>query len=151
MKNYQVQSEHKHTQNHFKHLRWSVFVQTVNILNSLPGYAKNSTLDVWRGSKYASAAKQVRFNVCRKNSRRRYLKYKSTWCVFWNISMTLAGVWLRNLRFENLWISSVQQNVRSTNSKVQVALSSWFFASRSSVTLIIFKTCFKNEASVTLP
>ena len=28
-------------------------------------------------------------------------------CLFWNISMILVSVWLRNVRFENLWISSV--------------------------------------------
>ena len=43
---------------------------------------KNSILDVWRGSEYASAAKQSRCKVFKKNSRRRYVKYKSTWSVF---------------------------------------------------------------------
>ena len=38
------------------------------------------------------------------NSRRRYVKYKSTWYMFWNISMILACVWLRNVGFENLLI-----------------------------------------------
>ena len=39
-KHYQVESEHRCTQNLFKHLRWGVFVQTVNTLNSLTRYAK---------------------------------------------------------------------------------------------------------------
>ena len=56
---------------------------------------KNSIVDVWRGSDCASAAKQGRYKVYEKNSRRRYVKYKSTWCVFWNISI-LASAWLRN-------------------------------------------------------
>ena len=37
-----------------------------------------------------------RCKVCRKISRRRYVKCKSTWYVSWNISMVLANVWLRN-------------------------------------------------------
>ena len=106
-KHYQVQSEHRCTQNPLKHLRWTIFAQTVNTLKPLFGYAKKSILGVWRGSEYASAAKQGRCKVCKKNPWRRYVKYKSTWCVFWNISMILASVWLRNVRFENLWISSV--------------------------------------------
>ena len=106
-KNDQVQSEHGCTQNPFKNLRWSVFAQTVHTLKSLTGYAKNSILDVWRDSEYASAAKQGSCMVCKKHSRRRYVKCKSTWFVFWNISMILASVWRHNVRFENLWISSV--------------------------------------------
>ena len=51
--------------------------------------------------------KQGRCKVCKKNSRRCYLKCKPTWYMFWNISMILANVWLRKVRFENLWISSV--------------------------------------------
>ena len=43
---YQVQSQHRRTQNTFKDLRWCVFVQIVNTLNSLTRYAKNSILDV---------------------------------------------------------------------------------------------------------
>ena len=39
-KHYQVQCEHRRTQNPFKHLRWSVFAQIVNILKSLTGYTK---------------------------------------------------------------------------------------------------------------
>ena len=39
-KHYQVQYEHSCTQNLFKHLRWSVFAQTINTLKSLAGYAK---------------------------------------------------------------------------------------------------------------
>ena len=106
-KHYQVQSEHKRTQNPLKHLRWSDFGQTGNTLKSLTGHSKNSILDVRRDYEYASAAKQGRCKVCEKNSWRRYVKYRSTWCEFWNISIILAGVWLRNVAFENLWISSV--------------------------------------------
>ena len=95
-KHYQVQSEHRCTQNPLKHLRWTIFAQTVNTLKPLFGYAKKSILGVWRGSEYASAAKQGRCKVCKKNSRRRYVKRKSMWYVFWNISMILANVWLRN-------------------------------------------------------
>ena len=80
-KHYQVQSEHRRTQNPFKHLRWTVFAKTVNTLKSLLDTQKSSVLDVWRGSEYASAAKLGRCKVCNKNSRRRYVKYKSTWCV----------------------------------------------------------------------
>ena len=48
-KHYQVQSEHKRTQNPFKHLRWSVFAQTVNTLKSLIGYAKKLHLRCLKG------------------------------------------------------------------------------------------------------
>ena len=48
-KQYQVQSEHRRTQNPFKHLKWSVFAQIVNILKSLTGYAKNVDLRCWKG------------------------------------------------------------------------------------------------------
>ena len=57
---------------------------------------KHFILDVWRGSEYASAEKQGRCKVRKKNSRRRYVKRKSTRYMFWNISMKLANVWLRN-------------------------------------------------------
>ena len=39
-KHYQVQSEHKRTQNSLKRLRWSVFAQTGNTLKSLTGNSK---------------------------------------------------------------------------------------------------------------
>ena len=68
---------------------------------------KYSILDVWRGSEYASADKQDRCKVCKKNSRCRYVKCKSTWYMFWNSSAILANVWLRNVTFENLLISSI--------------------------------------------
>ena len=48
-KHYQVQSEHRRTQNLFKHLKWSVFAQIVNILKSLTVYAKNVHLRCWKG------------------------------------------------------------------------------------------------------
>ena len=48
-KHYHVQSEHRHTQNLFKHLRWTVFAQTVNTLKSLTGYAKKLHLRCWKG------------------------------------------------------------------------------------------------------
>ena len=106
-KHYQVQSEQRRTQNPFKNLRWSVFAQTINTLKLLTEYVKKIHLRCLKGCEYGSAAKQGRCKVCKKNSRCRYLKYKSTWCVFWNISMILASIWLRNVRFQNLWISSV--------------------------------------------
>ena len=43
-KHYQVQSEHRRTQNPFKHLRWSVFVLAVGTLKSLTGCAKTPHL-----------------------------------------------------------------------------------------------------------
>ena len=46
---HQVQSEHRHTQNPFKHLRWSVFAQRVNTLKSLTGYAKKLYLRCLKG------------------------------------------------------------------------------------------------------
>ena len=48
-KHYQVQSEHRRTQNPRKHLRWSVFAQTVNTLKSLTGYAKKLHLRCLKG------------------------------------------------------------------------------------------------------
>ena len=48
-KHYQVQSEQRRTQNLFKHLKWSVFAQIVNILKSLTVYAKNVHLRCWKG------------------------------------------------------------------------------------------------------
>ena len=89
-KHYQVPAEYMRTQSLLKHLRWAFFAQTVNTLKSLTGDAKKSILDVWRGSEYASAAKQGKCKVFKKNSRRCYVKYKSTWCVFWNILMILT-------------------------------------------------------------
>ena len=68
-KHYQVQSEQRRTQSPFKHLRWSLFTQTVNTFKWLTGYAKKSILDVWRGFEYVSAAKQGRCKVCKKNFR----------------------------------------------------------------------------------
>ena len=56
---------------------------------------------MFEGLLNVSAPKQGRHKVCRKNSRHRYVKYKSMWCVFWNISMILASVWLRNVRFRS--------------------------------------------------
>ena len=49
---------------------------------------------------YASAEKQGGCKVCKKNSQRRYVKSNLKWYiyVFWNISMILANVWLRNVR-----------------------------------------------------
>ena len=110
-KHYQVQSEHRCTQNPLKHLRWTIFAQTVNTLKPLFGYAKKSILGVWRGSEYASAAKQGRCKVCKKNSRRCYVKCKSMWYVFWNISMIFANVWSRNVGFKNVLIRSVFNNI----------------------------------------
>ena len=104
-KHYQVQSEHRRLQKRFKHLKGSAFTLTVKSLKSLTGYAKTLHLRCLKGSKYASA--EGRCKVCKKNSRRRCVKFKSTWHVFWNSSKILANVWPRNVRFENLWISSV--------------------------------------------
>ena len=104
-KHYLVQSEHRRLQKPFKHLKGSAFTLTVNSLKSLTGYAKTLHLRCLKGSKYASA--EGRCKVCKKNSRRRCVKFKSTWHVFWNSSKILANVWPRNVRFENLWISSV--------------------------------------------
>ena len=42
---------------------------------------KRSILDLLKGSEYASAEKQGRCKVCKKNSQRRYVKCKSTWYV----------------------------------------------------------------------
>ena len=61
---------------------------------------KHSILYVWRGSEYAFP--EGRCKVYKKNSRHRYVKFKSTWYAFWNTSMILANVWPRNVRFENL-------------------------------------------------
>ena len=66
-----MKSERRRIQNLFKHLRWSVFAQTVNVLKLLTGHTKHSILDVWRGSEYASAEKQGRCKVSKNNSRRR--------------------------------------------------------------------------------
>ena len=66
---------------------------------------KHSILDVWVGSEYASP--EGRCKVYKKNSRRFYVKYKSIWYAFWNISMILANTWPRKVKFENLWISPV--------------------------------------------
>ena len=48
-KHYQVQSEHRRTQSPLKHLRWSVFAQTVNTLKSWTGYAKKLHLRCLKG------------------------------------------------------------------------------------------------------
>ena len=65
----------------------------------------------------------------------------------WNISwiLILANVWLLNVKFENVWISSVKQHFRSTILKFAL-LSFWFF--------LVEVTChlwhsywFKNETS----
>ena len=45
---------------------------------------KHFILDAWRGSEFASAEKQGTRKVCKKNSRRRYMKHKST-CMHFQI------------------------------------------------------------------
>ena len=53
-----MQSERRRIENIFKHLWWSLLVQTVNSLKSLTDTQKHSTLDVWSGfDEYASAEK----------------------------------------------------------------------------------------------
>ena len=47
----------------------------------LTPYAKNSILDVWKGSEYAFAAIQDRCKVRKKNSWRRFAKYIYVMCV----------------------------------------------------------------------
>ena len=83
-----MQSEPRHIQN----LLNGVFLCQLDT-------QKHSILDVWRGSdEYASAEKQGKFKVSKKNSQCRYVKCKWMWYTFRNISMILANV---------LWISSV--------------------------------------------
>ena len=48
-KHYQVQPEHRRTQNPFKHLRWSIFAQIVNTVKSLTGYAKKDRSWMFEG------------------------------------------------------------------------------------------------------
>ena len=90
-------------QNPFKHQRWSVFAQTVNTSKSLTGYRKKLHLTCLKGFWIFLCCKtrQVKGAQMYLCTRRRYVKYKSTGCVFWNIWMILASVWLRNVRFEN--------------------------------------------------
>ena len=104
IKHYQVQSERRRTQNPFNHLRWSVFAQIVTSLRLLTGYAKDSILDVSGDSEYASAAKQGRRKASKKNSRRRYVSYNLRDVCF---EIFQGSAWLRNVRFENLWVSFV--------------------------------------------
>ena len=60
---------------------------------------RNIPSDVcYNNTKYqVQSEKKSRCKVCKKNSRRRYVKCKSTWYMFWNISMILANVWLHKL------------------------------------------------------
>ena len=118
-------------------------------MSSTGNEKKNSISDVWRDSEYASAAKQGRCKVCKNNSRRRYVKYKST-CVFWSISMILASVWLCNVRFENLWSSYVEQRFCSTILKVRLALSFWFLLVGYLLLLNWYSNWDKNKTSVIL-
>ena len=104
-KHYQVQSEHRRIQNHFKHLRGSVSAWTANSFKSLLDQQKHSVLDVWKGFEYVSAEGSCK--MYKKNSRRRYVKCNSAWYAFGYISTILAKVWQRNVRLEYLWISSV--------------------------------------------
>ena len=104
-KHYQVQSEHRRIQNHFKYLRASVFAWTANSFKSLLDQQKQSVLDVWKGFEYVSAEGSCK--MYKKNSRCRYVKCKSAWYAFGYISTILAKVWQRNVRLEYLWISSV--------------------------------------------
>ena len=63
-----------------------------------------------------SSEKQDWCKVCGENSRRRVVKYKEVYIfIFWNIPRILANVWLRNV---SVLISSVEQNFRSTISKL---------------------------------
>ena len=132
--------KHRCIQKPFKHLRmecfwessssiqkWSNFAETVNGLKPLTGQAKTIHLRCLEGSEYASVEKQGRFKVCKKNSRRRYVKCKSTWCMFWNISMILANLWLCNKRFENLRISSDKQHFSFNYFEVRLAFFFFFF------------------------
>ena len=84
------------------------------------------------------------------NSRRRYVKYKSTWCVFWNISMILASVWLCKVRFENLWSSYAEQHFCSYILKVRLALSFWFLLVGYLLLLNWYSNWVKNKTSVIL-
>ena len=82
-KHYQVQSEHRRTQNSFKHLRWSVFAQIVNTLKSLIGYAKKLHPRCLKGF-WICLCCRTRQVYSVQNSRRCYVKYKST-CVCFEI------------------------------------------------------------------
>ena len=67
--------------------------------------------------------------------------------VFWNISMILANVWLRNVRFENLLISFVKQHFRPSLLKFDWLFLFGFFLVGYMLPLI-FR--FKNDTYVTL-
>ena len=54
-----------------------------------------------------SFKKQGRCKVYKNNSWCHCVKYRVDLYMFWNILQILATVWLCNLRFENIWISSV--------------------------------------------
>ena len=64
---------------------------------------KHSILDVWRGSEYASAEKQGRCKLFKKNIHCHYvLNLRDMY-----ISMILVNAWLRKVMLENLWISFI--------------------------------------------
>ena len=67
----------------------------------------------------------------------------STWCVFWNISVMLAIVWLRNVRLKNLWINIFVQLFN----KFGWIFCFWFYLVGC---YLWYSNSFKNETSVTL-
>ena len=88
--------------------------------------------------------------VYKKNSRHRYLKCKSTWYAFRNISVILANVWPRNIRCEYLWISSVSQHFRWTILKFSWLFLFVFFSWKTVICYLWYLNWFKNETSLTL-
>ena len=66
----------------------------------------------------------------------------------WNVSMILSNVWLRNARFKNLLITSVEQHFRSTILKFD-----WLFLfgfSQQVICYLGYSNWCKYETSVTL-
>ena len=67
----------------------------------------------------------------------------------WNISMILVNGWLSNVRFENLWISSVKKRFRSTTLKfVWLFLFGFFWY--EVINYLRYSNWFKKETSLTL-
>ena len=118
-KHYQAQSEHRRIQNHFKHLRWSVFAYKFNGLKSVTDACYDCIKHYQIQSEHRCiqnpfkhlrwSAFAYKFNSLKSMADacwRRYVKCKSTWCMLWKLSMILAKLWQFQwcAKFNNIFI-----------------------------------------------
>ena len=84
--------------------------------------------------------------MCKQNSWRRYVKCKSMWNAFSNISVILANVLLRSLRFQNLWIKFC---LKTCSTILKIGWLFLFFPSRRLSVTFDIQIDFKNKRALT--